>query len=502
VAVNPIAAIGGFFGRFFGNTISEAAGFGIGGAITHTVEPVLQGVTNEAWKATTAAGVSKPPSAGEMALGVARGLVDPVQAAAWATESGFGSAEFAALVAAAEAGPGTAFAFEMWRRNVIGEPAFRDAMKRGGWQQEWIDDVVKLHDRLLTPAELAVMVQRGIVPTDGLLPVGPPTTVGKVPPMPMVAVDPIVEAAGSGYTQERLAALARIVGLPASLDLAARMTFRGIIDRIDFDRAISEGNTRNEWAPFLFEGHRQILTAHQYAELQLRGYYDRAVRLANTAKHGMSDADSDLLYDVMGRSIAVRGITTALARGGKYPGTYANVPEPYKAAIQRSNIREEYAELAYANRFTYPSLFQLNRLVAAGAITAATAADWAHKSGLAPEVVTALEAYWARVAPAKADPHVTKAENSLWTTLHKAYVDSDADDAQATATLTQLGVAAGAQPQVLALWQAERALVRKPLTASQIKKAYKEATFTQAEAIVRLEQLGMNVADATTLLGE
>src|SRR5207237_4150132 len=115
------------------------------------------------------------------------------------------------------------------------------------------------------------------------------------------------------------------VGLPASPDLAARMVLRKIIDRVDFDRAISEGNTRNEWADALFEGFREILTAHNYAELELRGYLDRSERLAGTRKHGMSDTDSDLLYDVLGRSIPVHQILTGEARGGMFNGQVVSI---------------------------------------------------------------------------------------------------------------------------------------------------------------------------------
>jgi hypothetical protein len=45
--------------------------------------------------------------------------------------------------------------------------------------------------------------------------------------MPMIGVDPVAEAARSGLDQERLAGIARIIGLPASPDLAAGWYFAG-----------------------------------------------------------------------------------------------------------------------------------------------------------------------------------------------------------------------------------------------------------------------------------
>src|SRR5207302_3351662 len=134
----------------------------------------------------------------------------------------------------------------------------------------------------LDPAVIATAVQRTVLPNPGILPNQPSTAGSNVPPMPEVAQDPYLEAAKSGIPPYVLDALTRIVGLPASPDLAARMFFRNIVTEGAFNQAILEGNTRGEWAPFLLEGFRQILTAGEYTELQLRGFYDRAARLANT----------------------------------------------------------------------------------------------------------------------------------------------------------------------------------------------------------------------------
>jgi hypothetical protein len=115
--------------------------------------------------------------------------------------------------------------------------------------------------------------------------------------------------------------------------------------------------------------------------------------------------------------------------------------------------------------------------------------------------VTALEKSWSG-GGTSADPHVTKAQNQLWTATHSSYVKDRSTDAEAQSTLGTLGVAATAIPAVLRLWQAERALVRAGLTAAQIKKAYSEATFTQPEAVARLVELGWSAADAGVYLGE
>jgi hypothetical protein len=87
-------------------------------------------------------------------------------------------------------------------------------------------------------------------------------------------------------------------------------------------------------------------------------------------------------------------------------------------------------------------------------------------------------------------------------------VAEETDDATATTTLGTLGVAAGAIPEVLALWQAERALIRKQLTPAQVKKAYRGAVvnpdtgtaWTRDDAMAALLDRGYSSSDATTFL--
>jgi len=481
-----------------------AVGVGVGTAVSDIVEPKLRAFRNR----QSAAHPDLPPDVMALAEGVAHGQLADAPARQWAAEHGFNDAAFSALVRVADTGPGVAYAFELWRRDRIGETAFRRALKRAALEEEWIDALVTVKQRLLSPADLAVMVQRGIIPDPGYLPVGPPAGRGKVPPMPVASIDADQEAAGSGYSSERMAALTRIVGLPASPDLAARMVFRKIIDRIDFDRAIAEGNTRNEWADFLFEGFREILTAHNYAELQLRGYLTREERLAGTDKHGMSHADSDLLYDVLGRSIPVHQIETGEARGGVYDGPIDHIPEPFLASLRRGNLRREYFNLAYANRFSYPSGFMIRGLTQDGELSQAEAHQILLEVGWAPRWAETFSQRWAGSTGAAVDPNVKKAQTQLWTATHRSFVNSEIGDADAESSFDQLAIPAEARPEILGLWMAERDMVRKQLTPAQLKKAFAETVTNPAtgqpwsrfEVLNRLTALGMSFEDAETFL--
>jgi hypothetical protein len=146
-------------------------------------------------------------------------------------------------------------------------------------------------------------------------------------------------------------------------------------------------------------------------------------------------------------------------------------------------------------------------LVTAGAIDADTAADWARKSGDAPEVVAALHKEWTG-GSGGTDKHVTSAQTSLVTATRKAYLDGEIDDPTATAKLEAAGVPAASVPAVLAIWAENRDLVRKSLSPAKIVKAWKDGAvnaatgqpWTQPDALAALQARGYSATEAQDLL--
>ncbi|MDE2469321.1 MAG: hypothetical protein KGL35_11405, partial [Bradyrhizobium sp.] len=275
----------------------EAIAFGLGFALGHVLDPPATALSQESWllalSATSALGKALDP--GQAAEAVA----EDIQSLDWgkheAAQTGIAADNFVTLVDLTLSGVGLPDLITLRRRDEITDADFIHGLRKLKLEPRWDAPLQTLQDEKLNVAVVATAIQRGLMRNAGILPVGAPTGEGKVPPMPVSDLDPIVEAAATGYDAEHLKILSRIVGLPASPDQAARLVFRNIIDRVDFDRAISEGNTRNEWAPFMFEGFREILTAHNYVEARLRGWIDDTEMYAGTALHGMTQADTDLL---------------------------------------------------------------------------------------------------------------------------------------------------------------------------------------------------------------
>jgi hypothetical protein len=411
---------------------------------------------------------------------VAQGIAEFDPAAEQAKRSGYDANKFRGLVELEKAGPPVAEALNLRRRDRITAAQFEHALAKSQVEPQYWDALKELVDERLDPPVIALAIVRGIISDPGFLPVGPPSATGKVPAFPTSAIDALQEAASSGYNRERLFVETAIAGRPMGPESAASAVFRNIIERVDYDRAIAEGDVRNEWASAIFETSRQIATVADYVQAHLKGWIPEAEMYAGAARHGMSQEDTRLIYLRSGRPAAPGQMATAVARGIDGPdGTPMNRAQFLKG-IAESDIRPEWGPMLWDSRFLYPPLFQLTRLVQAGAINADTAADWAKNDRYPPEVVNALHAYWSQSGTATGSPYIGRAQTQLWGTLHRTFVARETNVTQARAAMRSLQIPTDDQTNILALWQAERDLIRKQLTPAQLKKAFNKAAKNEA----------------------
>lgn len=481
-----------------------AIGTGLGGAIEDTVKPRLENFRKGQWAAHPDKALD-PGAAAEVA---AENYGSYGSMATEASYSGYDAERFQWLYDVTVTGPGMGELLAMLRRGTISSANFVHGLQKARLEPMWHDPLAELATAYVGLGDIAYGVVRGILPAPSWVPVAPPTSGDKVPRFPVVNIDPTALAAKLGYSEDMLKLMVGRSGLSMAPGMAAQALFRNIIGPKDYLLAIAEGDLRTEWATPLREVSRQILTASQYVEGYLRGWATQQEMYAGTAKHGMTQADTDLLFEISGRPITVHEITTGLARGGNYPSTYADVPEPYRKAIQESNVRPEWADLHWRNRYTYPSGFQVRAEAQQGNLTSAETEQILLEMGWVPKWATHFSQAWTGGTASGGDSHVSKAQTQLWNTAHRSYVGEMIDAATATTAIEAAGVAAGSASAVLALWGHERALTRKQLTPAQIRKAVNEgvinpatgAAWTVQQGIAALEERGYDPADAQTFM--
>lgn len=483
-----------------------AIGEGLGGAIADTVTPRLQNFKNTQWAAHT----DVPLRPGEAAEVAAENYDTYGDMATEATFSGYDAARFQHLYDITVTAPGMGELLTMLRRGTINPGNFTHGLRKARLEPMWDSGLTDLANVYIGLGDIATAIVRGAVPAPSWVPVAPPTHTDNVPRFPVTNIDPIALAAKLGYSEDMLRIMTARSGLSLAPILATQAFFRGALTQNDWLLAIAEGDLRTEWAETLKAAARAIPSNLDFTEGHLRGWITQQQMYAGTARHGTSQADTDLMFQVRRRPLSPHQIKQAEARGGVFDASQAPFADPYTASVHEANLGPEWYDLAIHLAGSYPSLFITNRLVTQGTISAATGKDWLTKSGLADEVVTAMDASWTGGGASGADPHVAKAETQLWGTTHTAYKAAEIGKTTAQQNLTTLGIPQAAQTQIFTYWDAERATVRHQLSVAQLQKAEASGLknpvtgqpFTNADVVAALADRGYSQNDATVLAAE
>jgi hypothetical protein len=438
-----------------GAVTGGVAGIAVGQAASVALDPVFEPVKQDAWK-NKPTKILEPP---ELATLVAQALNAVSDVLDDVARNGYDADEFQSLVQLALKAPGVPEAEKLYLRRQA-DPAgsitlaqLHHAYGKAAIEgQYWAALEKAASTTLLTPAQLALGIVRGTVKDPGLMVKPLDTADSNVPKYTPAALDTLAEFAAAGINTERARAMVGEIGLPMSTHEAASAYFRGIITLGGYNQSILEGDVRPEWAPYILDQARQILTAHDWVEARLRGWVPTDQEMyAGTALHGMSTADTDLLFKITGRPLNIHQLVTAQARGGTYNGPIDAIPPEYLAAVRESNIRPEFYNLDYANRYTYPSGFQIKAETKDGTLTQAASYDLLLKVGWEPDLATLFSTAWhgQKTAPA---PHVKSAQTQAITKVKQAYVGGYYDPAAAVSALGSLDVSPTDQPTILKYW--------------------------------------------------
>ena len=497
-----LSELGGITAGVGAEGLAFAAGFAAG----HALHPEATLIAQDAWHGAQLLRLD-PTTAAEAAAENYAAYGDMQNEA---TYSGLDSTRFAYLYDVTLTGPGMGELLTMIRRKTIKGADFAHGLRKAKFESRWDAALADLANVYIGIGDIATAIVRGAVPAPSWVPVAPPTTTDRVPRFPVTNIDPIKLAAKLGYSEDMLRIMTARSGLSLAPILATQANFRGVLTDNDWLLAIAEGDLRTEWADTLREASRQILTAGEYTELELRGWYDTATRRKNTAKHGMSDADSDLLFKVLGRPMNHRQVFQAERRGGVYDGPLTDIEPAFLKSLRESNIRPEWYNLEWFYRFTQPGFFAIRQWIKDGHDPAWARTKLMYEGWEVGDIDKVITAYAPSGTATATDQHVTKAATQLWTQTHKSYIEGKTPQADVTAALTALAIDPASQTQIIDYWNLERGLIRKELTAKQIVKALGSglvnpatgAPWTTPDAEAAIMQLGYDQADAQTLIQE
>jgi hypothetical protein len=442
----------------FGAVIEQIFVFGIVSQIlSASVQPFVQGVTNDLWTDAVSDGISVPVSPAIIATAVGRGLNlgDPptVTVPEWAYKqaamSGVAADDINLQASLVGLPPALQELFEMYRREIITLDQVKTGLREGDFRDDWIDWTVQLAHGWLTPLDYvraAVQEQMSYADAQAWANKTGLDTDTEVP-----------VSTGSGPAQPNQFGLAySIAGRPPGPEQLARMALRGIIDwdgqgadETTFQQGIAESDVKTKWTPAL---------------RALSQYFPPPREVGTLLERGVIDKDTAIGLWQAG------GVPTPLATA------YAAMAEQ-QSTIQDKNLARGQIVTGYFDGiFSHDQALELLGLLGV-------------KGAVAEDTLA--------IADFRRDIQAINLVVRKIGTLYEGFKIS-ATDAQHA--LQAVGVSSDQALALLAIWENLRiAPVRLP-TTTEIGLAVKYGTLTQEQGIADMQTLGYQARDAAVVL--
>jgi hypothetical protein len=425
--------------------------------LSTSIQPFLQGVTNDLWTKAVDAGIAVPVSPAVIATAAARGLelgdAPTVTMPAWAyteaAKSGVGAADINLQASIVGTPPAPQELFELQRREIITSDDVARGLAEGDTRDDWIPQLQQLAHGWLTPLDFvraAVQAQMSYSDAkDWATKTGLDTSTG----LPITASD-------VGGSNDMFGMAWAIAGRPPGPQELATMALRGIIDwegtgagATTFQQGIAESDVKTKWTPALRALSTFVPTATEIGSLLERGAIDKATAI------GYWEA---------------RGVPTALANG------YAYIAEQQHIGQDKLLAKSEILAAYYDQLMDKPT--------ALGYL-----ADLGYTGDVATEIL-AIQDFRREI----------KAINGVVSKISNQFAAFKLSPADAKTALLSVGIAADQAAAILDVWQTVRTAPIRVPSVREIGLATKAGTITQDEALEELASLGYEGRDAQIVL--
>jgi hypothetical protein len=455
------------------------------------------------------------PSPETMAQLTARGVFPVGETIDLSGGAGYSRDIVTALIEGSQAWPDLSTALELYRRRVIGAGDLRLYLERGGMPSHVIGQVVRLVDVILSPADLADMVVRGIK-SEG-------------------------EAAGiaeqSGVSPADFHDLTLLTGEPPGLQQLLEGYRRHFISLAELQHGIRESRYRDEWIPLLEKLRYSPMSVADAVNAVVQGHMSQQEATAIADQNGLEPGSVNVLFETAGEPLSRTEMSELVNRGEATEAEFVQ-------AMLESRVKNKYIPLAYALRRRIPPAREISAAYSHGALTQAEAitkimqygyshADAEviiksashlktaqHKANIVSSILAAYEEFLlprdeaiALIEKMNYDSKeaefiieganfrqsariVSHAANSV----RSHYVSRRISRQTASNELDSLGLPAANRDYLLKMWDVEQSVNVRVLSEAEIVKAVKKQLITPDDGLKRLQNLGYSADDATLLL--
>lgn len=504
----------------------------VGQVVTTATQPMMDSYSQKVYARSPVA-VLQPP---DLADAVVRSYMDQPAAAAEAARSGLNAERFNLLVPLHQDAPGPQELASGLLRGLIPDQgsgaaavSFEQGIREGRLGNKWIPLIRGLADQLLSPADAASAVVRHFMPPEA----------------------GTAEAAKSGVDAERFQTMVDLSGDAPGPQQLAEALRRGIIPQAgtgaastSFQQGIAEGRLADKWAPVIQQLAPEWPSPADALRAALTGQVPQDQAAALYERWGGDPQWFQIMFDTEGSAptpleaveMALRGIIPWTGTGpdvtsydqaflegpwrnkwkdayqkAAYPVPtsgelteflrYGIIDSPAAAAeLAKRGITGDYATwvLDYAEAVsTYDfrglTMTSVMNALSASIITEANAVQILQSMHMSPQAVNLLVQY---TQVQKAIGQV----NTAITHVGSLYIAHKITPDTARAALSQLGLDAQAQKDIIQTWDLEAVVSVVTLTESQIIDAWYYGIFTIDQALSELTNIGYTPFDAWALI--
>lgn len=342
-------------------------------------------------------------------------------------------------------------------------------------------------ERPLSPPDIATMVVRNIEPGQTATTAAPGWA--------------LTEALNSGVDNERFQALVDATGMPPDTTSLFEMVRRSIIDETQLDQGIREGDTRDEWIPFVSKLRYVTPSPIDLVASAVQNQIDYSTANDLAAQLGLEPAGFindnpdwfKLLYDTHGRPPGPVELGHAAQRGFiPWTGTGPDATT-FQQGISESDLKDKWTPVLQQLAAYFPPPGEVKTLLEHGAIDPEQAqALWA--AGGVPANLAAAYAHVAQFEQVTTDKAVAKGDIL---SLVQAQAISDET---ATSMLQRVGYGPDTAPYLVALAHLHYELETLRTAVSRIATLYTSFKITAVEAQNGFQSLGLPPGQVSQLL--
>lgn len=512
---SPAKPLVGFMANETGQLQAGAGISMVAGSLLSSLGLIINNELNPSVRGILQSNPHMLPDPQTLAILAAKGLASNTDAIDSITQNGINAGWASALIKAAKTYPTPTDAMDMLRRKLIDVSTFQQYCQLNGIDLETSAHYADLMYVPLSPADAALAVLRGNIP------------MGQAQEI----------AAEWGLQEKDFQVLIDNTGEPLGLMQLLEAFRRGFIDEERLKQGILDSRVRNDWIdtaiklrynPMTVSDAVNAVVQNQMAESDAEAIADQNglepgafAILRNTAGEPLSRTEMEDLYN--------RGLVTK---------------SQVEQALSESRLKNKYNSYAFELHERLLDVGHISEAVLYGTMTHQQAIDQAMLHGYSADsaaiiaqsavnrkleterrqVMTAIvalyEANGISIDDAKSaasslgfEPDEMtfileaaefrrneKLVAAALTAVRSKYIGHHITESQAQAYIDALNLPTAQRDQVLQLWTIEREANVLTLTVAQIVKAFNGQLITEADAMQRLANKGLNQTDAALLL--